>query len=160
VFGISFLTNFSVQLKTIKDNFPYVSQHWTNICLWNGLFRFVSFKKITIHTKLLVFASKQNFAKQQVLFRETQNLFHFVFAKYKTKLVFAGNPTQDSVSWTIFYFRVIFLNYNFCMFVKVLYRTHVWVIWVLEVVFFIFKKTIDHSQLQAEEGEGFRRGNL
>jgi hypothetical protein len=46
------------------------------------------------------------------------------------------------------------------MFVKVLYRTHVWVIWVLEVVFFIFKKTIDHSQLQAEEGEGFRRGNL
>jgi hypothetical protein len=45
------------------------------------------------------------------------------------------------------------------MFVKVLYSTCLSNLGFRGGLFY-FKKTIDHSQLQAEEGEGFRRGDM
>jgi hypothetical protein len=76
-----------MQLTTIKEDFLYVRQNRKKVVTKHAK-RAVSFRLKKNETcETACFASKRNFAKQQVCFAKHETCFVSCFAKYETKLV-------------------------------------------------------------------------
>jgi hypothetical protein len=76
-----------MQLKTINDYLLFVRLNWKKVVTKHSK-RAVSFRLKNNETReTACFASKRNFAKQQVCFAKHETCFVLCFAKYETKLV-------------------------------------------------------------------------